>query len=89
MRNNLVTVHPAVFTDQRHVDALQARTGRRIVIDIDGSAHLEQPPITRVSVIADLNERQRKAVARVESRMRATLNNLADFTAGHDPKGAA
>lgn len=78
MRNNPVTVHPAVFADQRHVDALQARTGRRIVISQDGRAHLAQPP-TPITRLRD----------RLEDRMRTAINNLADYTFGHDPKGAA
>lgn len=39
-----ITVHPAVFADVRHAVALEQTTGRRILFDAAGIAHLEDKP---------------------------------------------
>lgn len=39
----IVYIHPAVFRDQRHVDALVQRTGQRIDTDRHGRSLLAEP----------------------------------------------
>jgi hypothetical protein len=82
MPNN-VYVHPTVSWDIRHIVELEKTTGRRIEVTESGQPMLAPiVPLRAVPTVHPLHPG-------LEARMRNTLTNLAGYTAGHDPKGAA